>query len=116
VLSDHGGGRRLAGAAQHPHIVNRRDRPADRAGLAIGGIPAVFVAAFLVKSMPLETAALAGIVVVLYAAAVMARRHMGRREAAARAATAHGRGLTIPPLAAAETARYQRANSALGPS
>ena len=42
-------------------------------GLAIGGIPAVLVAAFMVKSMPLEYLRWLVIVVVLYAAAVMVR-------------------------------------------
>jgi uncharacterized membrane protein YfcA len=50
-------------------------------GLAIGGIPAVLVAAFIVKTMPVETLRWLVIVVVLYAAAVMARAAwMGRRE------------------------------------
>lgn len=50
-------------------------------GLAIGGIPAVLVAALLVKSMPLETLRWLVIVVVLYAAAVMIRAALtGRRE------------------------------------
>ena len=49
-------------------------------GLAIGGIPAVLVAAFIVKSMPLETLRWLVIVVVLYAAAVMLRAAIkGRR-------------------------------------
>jgi uncharacterized membrane protein YfcA len=49
-------------------------------GLAIGGIPAVFVAAFLIKAMPLELLRWLVIVVVLYAAAVMLRAaHAGRR-------------------------------------
>ena len=42
-------------------------------GMALGGIPAVLVAAFIVKSMPLETLRWLVFVVVLYAAAVMAR-------------------------------------------
>jgi uncharacterized membrane protein YfcA len=50
-------------------------------GLALGGIPAVFVAAFVVKAMPVETLRWLVIVVVLYAAAVMLRAAMlGRRE------------------------------------
>ncbi len=50
-------------------------------GLAIGGIPAVLVAAFLVKSMPLVLLRWLVIVVVLYAAVVMLRAaHSGRRE------------------------------------
>ena len=42
-------------------------------GLAIGGIPAVFVAVFIVKSMPLDYLRWLVVIVVLYAAAVMAR-------------------------------------------
>lgn len=58
-------------------------------GLAIGGIPAVLIAAFLVKSMPLETLRWLVIVVVLYAAAVMFRAAIaGRREHKAEGATA----------------------------
>ena len=58
-------------------------------GLAIGGIPAVLVAAFLVKTMPLELLRWLVIVVVLYAAAVMLRAALtGRREGKAEAATA----------------------------
>jgi uncharacterized membrane protein YfcA len=58
-------------------------------GLAIGGIPAVLVAAFLVKTMPLELLRWLVIVVVLYAAAVMARAALkGRREQKAESATA----------------------------
>ena len=52
-------------------------------GLTLGGIPAVFVAAFLVKSMPLEMLRWLVLVVVLYAGLVMLRaamsgRHQGR--------------------------------------
>jgi len=58
-------------------------------GLAIGGIPAVFVAAFLVKSMPVEMLRWLVIVVVLYAAAVMLRASLlGRREHGAEPGTA----------------------------
>ena len=50
-------------------------------GMAIGGVPAVLVAAFIVKSMPIETLRWLVIVVVLYAAAVMFRSSMlGRTE------------------------------------
>ena len=50
-------------------------------GLGLGGIPAVIVAAFVVKTMPLELLRWLVIVVVLYAAAVMARAALlGRRE------------------------------------
>ncbi|MEO5611386.1 MAG: sulfite exporter TauE/SafE family protein [Sphingomicrobium sp.] len=58
-------------------------------GLAIGGIPAVLVAAFVVKEMPLELLRWLVIVVVLYAAAVMLRSAItGRREHRAEGATA----------------------------
>ena len=40
-------------------------------GLALGGIPAVLVAAFVVKSMPLETLRWGVVLVVLYAAATL---------------------------------------------
>jgi len=50
-------------------------------GMAIGGVPAVLVAAFIVKSMPIETLRWLVIVVVLYAAVVMIRASLlGRRE------------------------------------
>ncbi len=58
-------------------------------GLALGGIPAVLVAAFIVKTMPLELLRWLVIVVVLYAAAVMARAALlGRREQKNEPATA----------------------------
>jgi uncharacterized membrane protein YfcA len=58
-------------------------------GLAIGGIPAVLVAAFLVKSMPLDVLRWLVFVVVAYAAAVMFRASFqGRREHKAVPATA----------------------------
>jgi uncharacterized membrane protein YfcA len=58
-------------------------------GLAIGGIPAVLVAALIVKSMPLELLRWLVIVVVLYAAAIMTRAAwIGRREHKAEMATA----------------------------
>ena len=50
-------------------------------GMTLGGIPAVLAAAFLVKSMPLETLRWLVMIVVLYAAAVMLRSaFIGRRE------------------------------------
>ncbi|PZQ60926.1 MAG: permease [Phenylobacterium zucineum] len=53
-------------------------------GLTVGGIPAVLVAAFLVKSMPLDLLRWLVIVVVLYAAFAMLRSAAaGRRNAAA---------------------------------
>jgi len=52
-------------------------------GMAIGGVPAVLVAAFVVKSMPLEILRWLVIVVVLCAAGVMFRSALtGRHEAA----------------------------------
>ena len=49
-------------------------------GLALGGVPAVLVAAFIVKAMPLELLRWLVIVVVLYAATVMGRAAiLGRR-------------------------------------
>ncbi|HEU0311351.1 MAG TPA: TSUP family transporter [Sphingomicrobium sp.] len=42
-------------------------------GITLGGIPAVFVAAFIVRDMPLEILRWLVMMVVLYAAAVMAR-------------------------------------------
>jgi uncharacterized membrane protein YfcA len=58
-------------------------------GLAIGGIPAVIVAALIVKSMPIVLLRWLVIVVVFYAAAVMARAAIrGHREHRAEGATA----------------------------
>lgn len=59
-------------------------------GLTVGGIPAVFVAAYLVVTMPLEILRWLVLVVVLYAAAIMLRAAIqGRREHHAEDATAH---------------------------
>ncbi len=56
---------------------------------AIGGVPAVLVAAFLVKSMSLEMLRWLVIVVVVYAAAMMFRAAWtGRRDSKAGAAIA----------------------------
>jgi uncharacterized membrane protein YfcA len=58
-------------------------------GLAIGGIPAVLIAAFIVKTMPVELLRWLVILVVLYAAAIMVRAALhGRRTHRAEAATA----------------------------
>lgn len=58
-------------------------------GLAIGGIPGVLVAAFIVKTMPIDTLRWLVFVVVVYAAAVMAHASLkGRREGKAEPATA----------------------------
>jgi len=57
-------------------------------GMTLGGIPAVLVAAFIVKSMPLEMLRWMVIVVVVYAAVIMLRAALiGRREHDAEAAT-----------------------------
>jgi uncharacterized membrane protein YfcA len=58
-------------------------------GMAIGGVPAVLLAAFLVKEMPLEMLRWLVIAVVLYASAVMLRASMaGNRESRVEAAAA----------------------------
>ena len=58
-------------------------------GLTIGGIPLVFVAAFIVKEMPIEMLRWLVFAVVLYASAVMFRAAMlGRRDHKAEVATA----------------------------
>lgn len=51
-------------------------------GLALGGIPAVLLAAYVIKSLPLETLRWGVVVVVLYAAALLLRSAAGRRKAA----------------------------------
>jgi uncharacterized membrane protein YfcA len=57
-------------------------------GMALGGIPAVLIAAFIIKEMDLEVLRWLVFVVVLYAAAVMARAAwIGRREHKAEGAT-----------------------------
>ena len=48
-------------------------------GITIGGIPAVLIAAFLVKSLPLETLRWLVTVVVLYTAVVMLRSALAGR-------------------------------------
>lgn len=58
-------------------------------GLAIGGVPAVLVAAYIVKGMDLVVLRWLVIVVVLYAAAIMGRAAwLGRREHSAEPGTA----------------------------
>jgi uncharacterized membrane protein YfcA len=58
-------------------------------GLTLGGIPAVLVAALIVKSMPIEVLRWMVVVVVLYSAAVLFRAAIvGRREHEAEGATA----------------------------
>jgi len=48
------------------------------AGIALGGIPAVLVAAFIVKTMPMEVLRWLVMAVVLYAAIVMLKAALGR--------------------------------------
>ena len=68
------GGAALAGAgASVRHIRIGRIDLRIALGLAIGGVPAVLVAAFVVKSMPVEMLRWLVIVVVVYAAMVMLR-------------------------------------------
>jgi len=58
-------------------------------GLAIGGIPAVLLAVYVVKEMPIDYLRWLVVIVVLYAAAVMARASLkGRREGTIEAAEA----------------------------
>ena len=56
LLPDHGGRRLADGRGRERAAYRRSGRSTCRIvlGLAIGGIPAVLVAAFIVKSMPLE--------------------------------------------------------------
>ena len=77
-----GGALTIAGAgARHISIGHIDLRIAI--GMAIGGVPAVIMAAFLVKSMPLEMLRWLVILVVLCAAVVMFQSALaGRREAA----------------------------------
>ncbi|MDB5720449.1 MAG: anion permease [Alphaproteobacteria bacterium] len=76
------GGAAFAGAAASTrHIAMGKVDLRIAAGLAIGGIPAVLVAAFLVRSMPLAMLRWLVIVVVVYAAGVMLRAaYSSRRE------------------------------------
>ena len=85
------GGRLFDGRGiEHPAYPDAGDGFEDRLGLAIGGIPAVLVAAYIVKEMPIDLSALAGHhLVVFYAAAVMAHASAkGRREGRAEGGTA----------------------------
>ena len=82
------GGAALAGAAASSrHIFIGEVDLRIATGIAIGGIPAVLVAAFIVRSMPVEMLRWLVIAVILYAAAVMlksaAAGRRGERSAAA---------------------------------
>lgn len=68
------GGAALAGAVvSSRHVLVGKINLAIALGMVIGGIPAVLVAAFLVKSMPIETLRWLVAVVVLHTAVVMLR-------------------------------------------
>jgi uncharacterized membrane protein YfcA len=68
-----GGAALAASAASVRHINIGKIDLRIASGLALGGIPAVLVAAFVVKSMPVEMLRWVVIVVVLYTALVMLR-------------------------------------------
>ena len=68
-----GGAALTAAGASVRHIAIGEINLKIALGMAIGGIPAVLVAAFIVKSMPLETLRWLVIVVVIYAATMMLR-------------------------------------------
>jgi uncharacterized membrane protein YfcA len=53
-------------------------------GLALGGLPAVLIAAFIVKSLPLNAMRWLVVGVVVYAAVAMLRSAAGERSAAER--------------------------------
>jgi uncharacterized membrane protein YfcA len=74
------GGAAFAGAAASTrHIAMGKVDLRIAGGLAIGGIPAVLVAAFMVTNMPLAVLRWLVIVVVVYAAAVMLRAALASR-------------------------------------
>ena len=83
-------GASLAGTgASIRHVQSGRVDMRIVTGLAIGGIPAVLVAALIVKTMPIELLRWLVIVIVVYAAAVMFHASLkGRREHRAEGATA----------------------------
>ena len=79
----------MAGGAGIRHIQFGQIDLRIVAGLAIGGIPGVLVAAFIVKTMDLEMLRWLVLAVVLYAATIMFRAALlGRREHRAEDATA----------------------------
>jgi uncharacterized membrane protein YfcA len=74
-----GGAFTIAGAGTRHVLIGHVDLKIIM-GIAIGGIPAVLVAAFIVRDMPLEMLRWLVTAVVLYAAAVMARSaYVGRK-------------------------------------
>ena len=75
-----GGALTIAGAGTRHVLIGHVDLRIAT-GIVIGGIPAVFLAAFIVKEMPLEMLRWLVAVVVLYASAVMFRAaFVGRRD------------------------------------
>jgi uncharacterized membrane protein YfcA len=75
-----GGGALAATGASLRHIGIGEIDVRIAAGLALGGIPAVLLAAFVVKSMPVEMLRWLVSIVVLYTALVMLRAaFLGRR-------------------------------------
>ena len=75
-----GGALTIAGAGTR-HVLRANVDLKIATGIVIGGIPAVFLAAFIVKEMPLEMLRWLVAVVVLYASAVMFRAaFVGRRD------------------------------------
>lgn len=75
-----GGALTIAGAGTRHVLIGHLDLKIATA-IVIGGIPAVFLAAFIVKEMPLEMLRWLVAVVVLYASAVMFRAaFVGRRD------------------------------------
>ena len=83
-----GGALTIAGAGTRHVLIGHLDLR-TAIGIVIGGIPAVFVAAFIVKEMPLEALRWLVTAVVLYAAGLMLHAGLtGRREAKPEGATA----------------------------
>lgn len=90
-----GGALTIAGAGTR-HVLLGNVNLKIALGIVIGGIPAVFLAAFIVKEMPLEMLRWLVAVVVLYASAVMFRAaFVGRRD------ERRGRKELVVPLAEA---------------
>jgi uncharacterized membrane protein YfcA len=83
-----GGGAMAVAGAGVGHIARGEIDLRLAIGLTLGGVPAVFVAAFLVKAMSLDLLRWLVIVVVLYAAFVMLRSAAARPREAATTASA----------------------------
>jgi uncharacterized membrane protein YfcA len=63
--------------------------------LLVGGVPAVFIAAFIVKQMSIVAVGWLVLVVVIYTAITLLRTAMGERKAAALAAAESSGGVTL---------------------